>query len=207
MKQSGLFINEARKLSKRDRKRIDDILKQLLPDVDRDCVLADIESATQIYWAALEAEQQRQKPAEIARELSRVAKCATALRAAIRSLGKDADEELNYRMLNRHVPRTTYLSLNDLESRLGGLVLAANSFKPSGRPKERAMRDFVFDLAEIHERATGVWLKLRNSPYRTDAENRITFFECCLQAAGAGYPSGIIKRVLESRSVMDKTPR
>lgn len=198
-KQSGLLINETRKIPERDRRRIERSLhRRLCKGVDLAAVLAEIESAIQNYSAEIKAEQQRQKPSEIKRQLSRVAKSAATfpqgaaeLSAALQNLGPDASEALEQHWQRRAKP---YLSLNEIHNRIytfeetdelresvRQLQSAVLDFQPRHRPRQDAAGVLINILALIYESATGKW------PGRTCNQfgrERQPYFESCFRATG-----------------------
>lgn len=204
-KKSGLMIDTSRKLNEDQRKRIMRTLR-LSAGIDPGIVLNEIEFATQNYWSTAKEDSKMQRPAEIARELSGVAKCATKLLAALDSLGEDAEEKLEQLLMFKHIRGTPYVSFANLDPTIRRLLAAAQSFQPKGRPREDAMGVYVIMLASIHEDATGVWPKCIYDPYTTQDHDRIDFFVACMNAAGVPYQSGIINRVLKSGKRLRQKP-
>lgn len=194
-----------RRLSERDRKRIARTLHPLRDGVNRAVVLAEIESATQRYWADAENEESGQiSPwgyfySETWREFQHIANCATNILETIDSLGAHREDKLQDLLQRAHMCETTYPSLLEVKKQIGYLRSAAKSFRPRGRRRSHLLLEYATHLALIYADATGarprrVYNKSRL--HQGEAEH-LPFFAACMAAANVKYCPFIIRRALE----------
>ena len=205
-------VEDERRLSDRDCKRIASTLLPLRDGANLAAILADIGAATQLYWKDSKDEKERQSwyvslyprfsdaSRRMAFDLECVAYCAAELLLAIDSLGVVGRNKLEDQLPQDHIPGTTSLSLAELAKQILRLHSAAQSFRLNGRRSEIALYLYVFKLVMAYAKATGTVPRRRYNKYKQhlNKAEQHPFFAACITAAGIGkYPSRIIRQVLK----------
>ncbi len=211
---TAFVLDETFCLTDEQRKRIAGCLGTLPPEkvaiaIDR------IQYETRVFVSWSVAQEGAPRPGAGNAAIKKVMELAESLSEAIKALPDDAQARLtmHFNVQQLRVQRgnavRSYTEIHKLNDLLMQLVLGADeSLVRRGKPPDRALRSYVWKLAEIFREATGSLPTRSYSPRRRSGEEEggvaRAFFGACLDAAGyTANPDGIIKSALKALQDMD----